>query len=286
MARIGVIGGSGLYKIDGLKIISSEKIKTPFGMPSDELTIAAYEGREIVFLPRHDKNHSILPSELNYRANIYAMKVLGVEWIISLSACGSFKEELKPRDIVIVDQFFDRTNQARKTTFFGDGIVGHISFADPVCNDLSDLIYVTADEADMPVHKGGTYLNMEGPAFSTRAESKVYKNWGMDVIGMTNMPEARLAREAEICYSSVAFVTDYDCWRESEEVVTVDMIIENLKANVDNAKKLLKMVIPKISDDRRCACRDALKYAMLTNPRAIPAETKEKLKPILGKYLC
>ncbi len=285
MKRIGIIGGSGLYNMEGIKIISQDKIETPFGYPSDVLTVASFEGREVVFLPRHGKGHTILPSEINYRANIYALKKLGCEWIISISACGSFKEELKPRDIVVVNQFFDRTNQARKTTFFGEGIVGHVAFGEPVCKDLADLIYVSAQEADMPVHNGGTYLCMEGPAFSTRAESLIYKSWGMDVIGMTNMPEARLAREAEICYSTVAFVTDYDSWRESEENVTIEVIVENLNKNVDNAQKLLKMVIPKISSDRTCPCTSALKYAVMTKHSEIPKSTLKKLDLIVGKYI-
>jgi len=285
MARIGVIGGSGLYNIDGFETAGTEKVETPFGKPSDELTIARYGGREIVFLPRHSRTHNILPSELNYRANIYAMKKLGVEWILSVSACGSYREELKPRDLVVVDQFFDRTNQARKTTFFGDGIVAHIGFAEPVCKDLSDLVYICADEADIPVHKGGTYLNMEGPAFSTKAESLIFRQLGMDVVGMTNMGEARLAREAEMCYASLAFITDYDCWRESEESVTLEMVIDNLNKNVAAAKKLLKLVIPKISEKRSCPCANALENAILTRPDAIPAALKKKLKPVIGKYI-
>ena len=285
MSRLGVIGGSGLYNIDGLKIIRREKVETPFGSPSDELTLAKYGDKEIVFLPRHGAGHKILPTELNYRANIYAMKKLGVERILSLSACGSFKEELKPRDIVIVHQFFDRTNQGRKTTFFGDGIVAHISFAEPVCLELADIVHKTAQEAELTVHNGGTYLNMEGPAFSTKAESDVYKSWGMDVIGMTNMPEARLAREAEICYVTVAFVTDYDAWHEEEGAVTLAMIIENLNKNVDNAKKLLKLVLEKIPNKRTCACKDALKDSIITRPEAIKKETKEKLNLIIGKYI-
>lgn len=284
MSRIGIIGGSGLYDIDGLEDVRREKVETSFGNPSDEFTIGRLGKRELVFLPRHGAGHKLTPTEINYRANIYAMKKLEVEHIISLSACGSFKEELKPRDIVIIDQFFDRTNQARKTTFFGDGIAVHIAFGEPVCADIASLIFDTAKDAGMPVHKGGTYLNMEGPAFSTKAESNVYKNWGMDVIGMTNMPEARLAREAEICYSTVAFVTDYDAWHEGEGIVTVEMIIGNLMKNVENAKKLLKLVIPKIPLKRTCACKDALKEAIITRPEAIPDKTKKKLSLIIGKY--
>jgi len=285
MSRIGIIGGSGLYDIEGLKIIKKEKIKTPFGDPSDEFTIGEYEGRGIVFLPRHDKAHKIMPSELNYRANIYAMKILDVERIISLSACGSFKKELKPRDIVIVDQFVDRTNQARASTFFGDGIVAHVAFAEPVCGELSLVLYDAAKKIGTTVHKGGTYVNMEGPAFSTKAESLLYKSWGMDVIGMTNMPEARLSREAEICYSTVCFVTDYDAWHETEEGVTLEVIIENLKKNVENAKKLLKNAISAIPQKRNCACKEALKNAIITRHDAISNDVKKKLKLIIGKYV-
>ena len=285
MARIGVIGGSGLYDIEGVKIIKKEKVKTPFGNPSGEFTISKYQDREIVFLPRHGKGHRIMPSELNYRANIYGMKKLGVERLISLSACGSFKEELKPRDIVIVDQFVDRTNRGRISTFFGEGVVAHIAFAHPVCSELSRFLYNASKETGVTVHKGGTYVNMEGPAFSTKAESLLYKSWDIDVIGMTNMPEARLSREAEICYSTACFVTDYDAWHESEAVVTVDMIIENLLKNAENAKKLLKLVIPKIPKERTCACKDALKNAIITRPEAISAEAKKRLRLIIGKYV-
>lgn len=285
MSRIGIIGGSGLYDIEGVKIIKKEKVKTPFGNPSDEFTIGKYQDREIVFLPRHGRGHRIMPSELNYRANIYGMKKLGVESLISLSACGSFKEELKPRDIVIVDQFVDRTNRGRISTFFGEGITAHIAFAHPVCSELSGFLYNASKEAGATVHNGGTYVNMEGPAFSTKAESLLYKSWGMDVIGMTNMPEARLCREAEICYATACFVTDYDAWRENEAVVTVEIIIENLLKNADNAKKILKLVIPKIPKVRKCACKDALKNAIITRPEAISAEAKKRLELIIGKYV-
>jgi len=285
MAKIGVIGGSGLYDIEGVEIIKKEKVDTPFGSPSDEFTIGRLEGIDVVFLPRHGRGHKIMPSELNYRANIYAMKKLGVERIISLSACGSFKKELKPRDIVIVDQFVDRTNMGRISTFFGEGIAAHIAFSEPVCPDLSGVLHKAAKELNVAVHKGGTYVNMEGPAFSTKAESKLYKSWNMDVIGMTNLPEARLSREAEICYSTACFVTDYDSWHESETPVTVEMIISNLMKNADNARKLLKIAIPKIKDRRNCPCREALKNAIITRPEAIPAETKKRLELIIGKYI-
>lgn len=285
MPRLGIIGGSGLYKIEGVDVIEEKEVMTPFGKPSDKLVIAKYGGWEIVFLPRHGKAHAILPSELNYRANIYAMKSLDVERVISLSACGSFKKELKPCDMVIVDQFFDRTNQGRKMTFFGDGIVAHVAFSHPVCPELAGILHKVAKKAKMPVHMGGTYLNMEGPAFSTKAESIAYKNWGMDVIGMTNMPEAKLCREAEICYSTVAFVTDYDAWHETEKPVTIEMIIANFTKNVDTAKKLLKLIVPEIPKERGCGCKDALKNCIMTHADAITKETKEKLKLIIGKYV-
>ena len=283
--RIGVIGGSGLYEIESITKVKSVKVETPFGDPSDEFMIGEFKEKEVVFLPRHDRGHVIMPSELNYRANIYAMKKLGVERIISFSACGSFKEGLKPRDIVIVDQFVDRTKQGRVSTFFGDGVVAHVAFAEPICQELAGLVYEAAKETGANVHNGGTYVNMEGPAFSTRAESFLYKSWGMDVIGMTNMYEARLAREAEICYSTAAFVTDYDAWHESEEAVTVEMIIDNLMKNVKVAKDLLKRVIPGIPPERKCACKDALKGAVITRKDMIPEATKKKLDIIIGKYV-
>jgi len=287
MARIGVIGGSGLYDIDGLKDVKQEKVSTPFGKPSDEFVIGSLEGREVVFLPRHGKGHRILPTELNYRANIYGMKKLGVERIISVTAVGSLRKELKPLDMVVVDQFVDRTNQARKTTFFGDGVVAHISFAEPVCPDICDLLVETGKAAGVTMHKGGTYINMEGPAFSTLAESKLYRSWGMDVIGMTNMPEARLAREAEICYSTLAMVTDYDCWHTAEDIepVTIEMIIENLTKNAKAARTILKNVLPRIPEKRDCLCRSALKNAILTPAEMIPDETKKKLDLIIGEYI-
>ncbi|MFH1621922.1 MAG: S-methyl-5'-thioadenosine phosphorylase [Candidatus Omnitrophota bacterium] len=285
MAQIGIIGGSGLYNIEGVKKIKEQEISTPFGSPSDKVVTGELSGIEVVFLPRHGKGHRINPSEINYRANIFAMKKLGVERIISLSACGSLKEELKPMDFVLPDQFVDRTNQARNTTFLRDGIVGHISFAQPTCLDLSKVIYETAKELGMDIHMGGTYLNMEGPAFSTKAESHLYRTWGMDIIGMTNMIEARLAREAEICYSTLAAVTDYDCWHESHESVSVDMIIEYLNKNVDNAKQIIKDAILKIPKQRSCACKDALKFALITARDVIPEKTKKDLDIIIGKYV-
>lgn len=283
MPKVGIIGGSGLYQIDALRDIKEVTVETPFGEPSDNFIIGNLGGVEVVFLARHKRGHTILPTELNYRANIYAMKKLGVEQLISISAVGSFKKELNPLDIVLPDQFVDRTNQARKTTFFGQGIVAHISFADPVCADLRKIIYDTGKKSGITMHDKGIYLNMEGPAFSTRAESHLYKSWGMDIIGMTNMPEARLAREAEMCFATIALVTDYDCWYEED--VNIEMVIVNLLKNVDTAKKLIKEVIPRLKGERKCSCRDALKYAIVTDKKLIPERIKEKLDIIIGKYL-
>jgi 5'-methylthioadenosine phosphorylase len=285
MARIGIIGGSGLYNIEGLKVKECLKVKTPFGNPSSEFLVGELSGKEVVFLPRHGKGHHISPSEINYRANIYGMKKLGVEWIISVSACGSLKEELKPLDFVIPLQFVDRTNQARKYTFFDEGIVAHISFSNPVCPDLANLVSGAAKDSKAAVHLGGTYLNMEGPQFSTLAESNLYRSWGMDIIGMTNMAEARLAREAEICYVTLAAVTDYDCWREAEEAVSIEVIINNLKKNVENAKKILKNIVSRIPENRTCGCKDSLKYAVITDRSVISKEVKKKLDVLIGKYV-
>ena len=285
MGKIGIIGGSGLYDIEGVSKKRWIKIKTPFGPPSDKILLAELEGKEIVFLPRHGRGHKILPSKINYRANIYAMKVLGVERIISVSACGSLKEEIKPLDFVIPTQFVDRTNQARKFTFFDEGIVVHISFSHPVCQDLARIIYETAKEIGVRVHFGATYINMEGPQFSTLAESNLYRSWGMDIIGMTNIAEARLSREAEICYATLAAVTDYDCWHPQHDEVTADMVIQNLLKNVENAKKILKALIPKIREERNCKCKEALKDAIVTPKRFIPHRIRKRLSPILRERL-
>lgn len=285
MQRIGIIGGSGLYNLDGIKIKEEVNLDTPFGKPSDKFILAESNGREVIFLPRHGRNHSISPSGINYRANIYGMKKLNAGWIISVSACGSLKEDLRPLEFVIPDQFADRTNQGRKNTFFDDGIVAHVTFANPVCKNLTEKLLEAAKSNSVKTHYGGTYLNMEGPQFSTLAESNLYRKWGMDIIGMTNLVEAKLAREAEICYATLAAITDYDCWRDSEEAVSVDVIIENLKKNVDNAKKILKQVISLISEERECECEDALKYAIITRPEAISVQTKEKLGIIIDKYI-
>lgn len=282
--KIGVIGGSGLYQIETLTDIEEVSIDTPFGDPSDEYVIGSLEGIRVAFLPRHGKGHRISPSELNFRANIYGFKKLGVEHIISVSAVGSLKEHIHPLHVVVPDQFFDRTRE-RVSTFFGNGLVAHIAFADPVCPDLSDLIYQTAVEQGAAAHKGGTYLCMEGPAFSTRAESNVYRQWGMDIIGMTNLQEAKLAREAEICYATMAMVTDYDCWHEEEEDVTVEAIIQNLMKNAELAKKVIQSVVPKIAERRTCICANALQYALITDRSAIPEDAKQHLDLLVGKYL-
>jgi len=286
--KIGIIGGSGFYKIEGLEKAKSVKVDTPFGEASDNFVTGFLEGKEVVFLARHGKGHRILPSELNYCANIYGMKKLGVERIISVSACGSLQDELAPLDIVIPDQFIDRTNQARRMTFFGEGIVAHTSFADPVCRDLSRALYDAGREVGAAVHPDGIYVNMEGPQFSTKAESNLYRSWGVDIIGMTNLGEAKVAREAEICYAVVACVTDYDCWHmdaDACETVSVEMIVQNLLKNVETSKKILKAVLRKLDAERSCACKDALKDSIITRPEAIPPATKKRLELIIGKYI-
>ncbi|MDD2688697.1 MAG: S-methyl-5'-thioadenosine phosphorylase [Candidatus Omnitrophica bacterium] len=285
MARIGIIGGSGLYKIEGIKIKKEMEFNTPFGKPSGKFVIGSLEGKDVVFVPRHDVGHRLSPSHINYRANIYAMKKLGVERIISVTACGSLKEELRPLDFVIVDQFVDRTNYARDMSFFEEGIVAHIEFAHPVCAELGGILYKTATDLKIKAHNGGTYINMEGPAFSTLAESQLYRSWGMDVIGMTNFTEAKLAREAEICYATLASVTDYDCWHPHHASVTIDMIIKNLHKNVENAKKILRQVIKDIPVQRNCSCANALKHAIITDKKVIPAKIKKDLDIIIGKYI-
>ncbi len=281
---IGIIGGSGLYNIEGIKDVKSVSVDTPFGKPSDSFTTGTLEGRRVAFLPRHGKGHTILPTELNFRANIYGMKKLGIEHIIAISAVGSMKEEIQPLDIVIPDQFFDRT-RGRISTFFGEGVVGHVSFADPICAVLADTLFHAAKSVGARVHKGGTYLCMEGPLFSTRAESNVYRQWGVSVIGMTNLQEAKLAREAEICYSTLAMSTDYDCWHVGEEAVTLEMIIGNLNKNAETAKQILKAAIPRIKQKRTCSCATAVQNAIVTQKDLVPESTKKKLDVIFGKYL-
>ena len=288
-ARIGILGGSGLYRIDGIGEKESVQIDTPFGSPSDTFELGVLEGRKIAFLPRHGRGHRHLPSEINYRANIHGMKQLGVNRIISVSAVGSLKKEIRPLDIVLVDQFFDRSKRSTEQTFFGDGIAGHVMFAHPICEDLQRLLYdvAKAEAGDVQVHPKGTYLNIEGPAFSTRAESLTYQSWGIDVIGMTNMTEARLAREAEICYASMAMVTDYDCWKEdeAESTVSVDMIIENLNRNISLARRILKKAIPLITEERSCGCGVALDNAVITSRDRMPKQTLDRMELILARVL-
>jgi 5'-methylthioadenosine phosphorylase len=290
--KIGVIGGSGLYDLDCLTDVTSVRVETPFGEPSDEFVRGMLGEREVYFLPRHGKGHRLLPSELNHRANIWAFKSLGVEHVISISAVGSLREEYRPRDIVLPDQYFDRTKQSLAHTFFGDGLVGHVAFGDPACASLRDVIaeacrraVATSDPAvDTRVTEGGTYVNMEGPAFSTRAESNAYRQLGFDIIGMTAIGEAKLCREAEICYQTVAFVTDYDCWHAGDDV-SVDMVIGHLSANVALAKRMLSLRIPEIPATRACPCASALASALMTDHTRIPAETLARLEPIVGKYV-
>lgn len=282
---IGVIGGSGLYEIEELTDLQEVTVETPFGDPSDAYLTGMLDGVKMVFLPRHGRGHRLLPSEVNYRANIYGMKKLGVERIISVSAVGSMKEEIVPGHIVVPDQFFDRTKGIRASTFFGEGIVGHIPFADPICGDLAQLVYQAAGEAGATVHKGGTYICIEGPNFSTRAESNIYRSWGVDIIGMTNIPEARLAREAEICYATVALATDYDCWHEDHEDVEVESILEIIRQNVSMARQIIKIAAGKVASDRPCGCGQALEYSIMTDQSLIPDKTKENLDLLIGKYL-
>jgi len=283
--RIGVIGGSGLYNLEGIKKIDEVTLDTPFGAPSDSFTICKLEDKEIVFLPRHGKFHQINPTNINYRANIYGMKKLKVSKIISISACGSLKEEIKPLDFVIPDQFVDRTNNARKYTFFSDGIVVHIGFAQPICKNLSNILKESTDALGAKSHKGGTYLNMEGPQFSTFAESSLYRQWGMDIIGMTNMAEARLAREAEICYVTLAAVTDYDCWHADHENVTIEIILNNLQKNVSKSKSVLREFLLRVDTSSQCRCSEALKYAIVTSLERIPEKTKKDLDILIAKYI-
>ncbi len=268
----------------GLTDVREERIETPFGEPSDAFVLGELEGRKVAFLARHGRGHRILPSELNFRANIYALKKLGVERILSVSAVGSLKEEHKPTDFVIPDQFIDRTFH-RTSTFFGDGIVGHVAFGDPVCAVVAQTIVSACDAEDLVGKPGGTYVCMEGPQFSTRAESNLYRTWGADIIGMTNLQEAKLAREAEICYATMAMVTDYDCWHDGHDSVTVDQIVAVLNQNAANAAKVVKAAVAAMPKERSCPCASALKYAILTNPEAIPADTREKLDLLIGKYM-
>ena len=283
--RIGIIGGSGLYDMAELTDRKEVTVETPFGAPSGPYVTGKLSGKDVVFLARHGKGHKIQPSDLNFRANIYGFKTFGVEWLLSASAVGSLKEEYAPLDLLIPDQFFDRT-KGRISTFFGNGIVAHVAFAHPFCHDLSEIAYESAVSAGAKVHKNGTYVCMEGPQFSTVAESKLYRSWGMDIIGMTNLQEAKLAREAEICYATIALITDYDCWHPDHDSVTVEMIIANLTQNARTAQKVIAGAVGALTlDERKCSCANALATAIVTHGDAVPAQTKKDLAPIIGKYI-
>ncbi|HZH31705.1 MAG TPA: S-methyl-5'-thioadenosine phosphorylase [Pyrinomonadaceae bacterium] len=285
-AQIGIIGGSGLYQMPELTDIEEVRVETPFGSPSDAFIIGTLEGARVAFLPRHGRGHRFTPSELPFRANIYAMKLLGVERILSASAVGSLQEQYAPLDMVIPAQFFDRTRaRAHESTFFGGGIVAHVTFAHPVCEELGDVLEASCGVADVRAHRGGTYLCMEGPAFSTKAESNVYRSWGMDVIGMTNLQEAKLAREAEICYATLALVTDYDCWHEDHDAVSVETVVEYLNKNVRNAQVIMREAVKRLgASGRGCSCGSALKNAIFTAPDLWPEATTKKLEAIIKKY--
>jgi 5'-methylthioadenosine phosphorylase len=285
-AKIGIIGGSGLYQMPELTEVEEVRVETPFGPPSDDFIVGTLEGERVAFLPRHGRGHRLLPTELPFRANIYAMKLLGVERILSASAVGSLQEQYAPLDMVIPDQFFDRTRaRAGESTFFGEGIVAHITFAHPVCGDLGDVLEASCRAAEVNVHRGGAYLCMEGPAFSTKAESNVYRSWGMDVIGMTNLQEAKLAREAEICYATLALVTDYDCWHEDHDAVSVETVVEYLNKNVRNAQLIMREAVKQLGDkERACDCGSALRSAIFTAQELWPEATTKKLEAIIKKY--
>ncbi|HJQ71104.1 MAG TPA: S-methyl-5'-thioadenosine phosphorylase [Blastocatellia bacterium] len=286
-ARIGVIGGSGLYQMEALTNVEEVSLDTPFGKPSDAFMVGAIDNVRVAFLARHGRGHRLLPTEIPFRANIYGMKMIGVERIISASAVGSLREELKPMDIVLPDQFFDRTRQ-RASTFFGEGIAAHVTFGDPVCREVCDVLETVArrELEGVDIHRGGTYICMEGPAFSTKAESEVYRSWGMDVIGMTNLQEAKLAREAEICYATMAMVTDYDCWHPDHDSVTVEMVIDYLNRNSANAQNLIRGAVAELSGrERGCKCGRSLRHAIITAPDKITPEARERLRAIIGKYV-
>jgi len=283
--NIGIIGGSGLYQMEGLRVLEERALDTPFGAPSSPYVIGDIGGNRVAFLARHGRGHVVMPTEINYRANIFGFKLLGVETILSASAVGSMKEEYAPTDLVFPDQFIDRTRH-RPDTFFGDGIVGHVSLADPICTAVARAMHDVARDAGARVHLGGTYICIEGPQFSTRAESNLYRSWGVDVIGMTNLQEAKLAREAEICYATMALVTDYDCWHATAEAVSVDQVMSYLRANAEMAQRVLREAIPRVAARTRdCACATALQYAVITDPAHLPAKRREELAPLLGKYL-
>jgi 5'-methylthioadenosine phosphorylase len=280
---IGVIGGSGLYELEGLTDVRWRRVRTPFGDPSDEYCTGRLDGRPVVFLPRHGRGHRFTPTELNFRANIWGLKALGAEWVLSVSAVGSMKEAIRPLDLVVPDQFFDLTRR-RASSFFGDGIVAHVGMAEPVCGHLAGLLEKAARATGAPVHRGGTYVCIEGPQFSTKAESRIYRSWGVDVIGMTNMPEAKLAREAELCYATLALATDYDVWHEGHDAVTVEAVVANLMKNVATAREVLRRVIPTIVGPRTCECPSLLKSAVITDPSRFPLATRRRLDLLIGKY--
>lgn len=284
MGIVGIIGGSGLYQMEGVEITEEKRVETPFGPPSDKIMLGKLEGRDVAFLPRHGRGHAIPPHRINFRANIFAMKELGVRAIISVSAVGSMKENIHPGELVMVDQFMDRTKD-RPQTFFDEGIAVHVGFADPVCSILREALVKAAKKVRVPVHDGGTYICIEGPAFSSRAESKIYRSWGVDVIGMTNYQEARLAREAEICFATIALSTDYDCWHVDEGPVDVAMVLETMKKNVRNAQAAIREVMRNYDFDKNCACNESLKGAIITDPKAIHDNVKERLRPLIGKYI-
>jgi len=283
-ADIGIIGGTGLYQMDGFTDVREVAVLTPFGPPSDRLLVGSLDGRRVAFLPRHGRGHRILPHELNFRANVFAMKKLGVAWILSVSAVGSLKERYEPLHVVVPDQFIDRTRQ-RKSTFFGNGLVAHVAFAHPFCKNLSKVMAEACVEAGATHHVGGTYVCMEGPQFSTLAESELYRSWGADLIGMTNLQEAKLAREAEICYSTLAMVTDYDCWHPDHDAVTAEQIMGVLGRNAETARKVLRAAVRRLPIPRGCECATALKYALITAPELVPDAVKRELEPIVGRYM-
>lgn len=282
--RVGLIGGSGVYDLSGIEDLREERLETPFGSPSDSYFTGRLGGVPVAFFSRHARGHRFSPSEINYRANVCGFKMLGCDALLSASAVGSLKEEYPPRHAVVPDQFIDRTRH-RSDTFFGDGIVAHAAFAEPICSSLSDALEASAREASLPVTRGGTYLCIEGPQFSTRAESRLYRSWGADVIGMTNLTEAKLAREAEMCYATLALVTDYDCWRESTEPVSVEAVLAVLSENATAARRTMRSAVARVEPGRSCGCRHAMRYAILTDRKAIPPEARERLKPIAGRYL-
>ena len=283
-AQIGIIGGSGLYDMPGVTDREEVKVTTPFGEPSAPYLLGTLRGKRVAFLARHGGGHRVSPSELNFRANIFGMKMLGVEFILSASAVGSLKEEYKPADIVIPDQFFDRT-KGRPSSFFGRGLVGHVGFAHPFCKILSGIACESGTTSGATIHKGGTYVCMEGPQFSTLAESKLYRSWGMDIIGMTNLQEAKLAREAEICYTTIALVTDYDCWHPDHDSVTVEMVMSTLSKNAATAQQIIAGAVERLPYERTCECASALKYALVTRPEMVPDQVKKDLAPIIGRYI-